>query len=365
MLKLQNDSLLVSKKGTLYAIPVSRISKLEYSEGNSNTLRNILIGTGIGGALGFFVGNILDNQTNSTNNLVGDVVEPEDNNYRFLLGGGGAVAGCLIGELATPGNTKSYDCADMDVNAKLALLSSILASEGKGMKLPVVWQPKNSIHLKNGKVLNGIITECIPDSMMKIQTADSSLFVTSMKNIDSVEENILASHAPANALFLKNGSIIECSIVKLVPDSTMMIRTADSSFFTFRMTEVDRVGINYAVTTASTTRPKQTPVQTDSLSPGHRPARNITLGIFGGLNIPIGDFAGSGPEGGAATTEFGMGVDVTVGRQTVGWYSSATFTINSVDKSSLGIPTDLITYLGNWESFWFMTGMRVSGRVSP
>ncbi len=365
LLKLQNDSLLVSKKGTLYAIPVSRITKLEYSDGNSNTLRNMIIGTVVGGAVGFFAGNIIDNQNNSNYNPYWSAAQPTDNNYRWLLAGGGAVAGCIIGDIGTPGNTISHDIGNMDVKEKLAVLSSILVSEGKRVQMPTVWQPKNSIHLKNRKVLIGIITDCIPDSMMEIQTSDSSLFVTPMKAIDSVDANSEIFHVPDNALFLKNGSIIKCSIVTLIPDSSITIRTADSSFFTFRMTDVDRVGIDYAVTVASPTQPKQTPVQTDSLSKGQHRERNITLGIFAGLNIPIGDFASSGADGGAATTEFGMGIDVTVGKQTVGWYSSATFTINSVDKSSLGIPTDLITYLGNWEAFWLMTGMRVSGRTSP
>lgn len=359
LLKLQNDSLLVSKKGTLYSIPVSRITKLEYSEGNSNTARNILLGTVAGGVTGFFIGNFFDHQNQTGTD--GYYPQATDNDYRWVLGGCGGLAGCFIGYASTSSNTKSYDVGDMDVNGKITVISSILENEGRTSQQSLVSQSKNGIHLKNGNVLKGIIIECLPDSLLKIKTADSSIFVTPLRSIDSVVEII--SIAPSNTVFLKNGSMIKCSIVKLIPDSIMTIRSADSSFFTFRMNEIDRIEL---ISTASQNiSAKPTTAPTDSLSADHDKTSVARFGVFGGIVAPTGDFGSSGSSGGDASLGYCLGAEVNLGKSPVTWYTSVVLSENSVDKTKLGIPDGVNADIGSWTSFWILTGIRSTSQVSP
>ena len=47
-----------------------------------------------------------------------------------------------------------------------------------------------------------------------------------------------------DVVFLKNGSIIKGTVVEMIPDQTIKIQTADGSIFVYQMNEVDRIQKN-------------------------------------------------------------------------------------------------------------------------
>lgn len=54
----------------------------------------------------------------------------------------------------------------------------------------------------------------------------------------------LYAQTPDNIIYLKNGSIIKGSVIESVPNQNIKIRTADGSIFVYQMSEVDRIVLN-------------------------------------------------------------------------------------------------------------------------
>lgn len=67
--------------------------------------------------------------------------------------------------------------------------------------------------------------------------------------------NQLAAQSCNNVLYLKNGSIIKGTLIEVIPDSTVKIQTADGSLFVYNINEVDK--ITSAVTVTGHPTPKQ------------------------------------------------------------------------------------------------------------
>lgn len=96
-----------------------------------------------------------------------------------------------------------------------------------------------------------------------------------------------------------------------------------------------------------------------------RTGYDVTL--FGGVSIPLGDF--SAPSGGAAKTGFAVGADGSLALSSaLSWMSSVNLSVNSLDIRSV-IKTHpssrFSTSAGSWTLVWALTGLRVSGNVSP
>ena len=60
-----------------------------------------------------------------------------------------------------------------------------------------------------------------------------------------------AQSTTVDILYLKNGSVIRGSIIELVPNATVKIRTSDGSLFVYKMDEVDKIEKTLATTTPS------------------------------------------------------------------------------------------------------------------
>jgi hypothetical protein len=54
-----------------------------------------------------------------------------------------------------------------------------------------------------------------------------------------------AQERQVDVIYLKNGSVIKGAVIELVPDKQVKIRTADGSLFVFQMSEVDRIEKEY------------------------------------------------------------------------------------------------------------------------
>ena len=102
-----------------------------------------------------------------------------------------------------------------------------------------------------------------------------------------------------DVLYLKNGSIIKGTIVEMIPDSTIRIQTADGSLFVYSMREVEKV-LKEEVPTisrlSSTVEPVDRPRRKTQLSPlvgyGTLDGYNFGFGIRIGSTSPSGVYFG-------------------------------------------------------------------------
>jgi hypothetical protein len=173
------------------------------------------------------------------------------------------------------------------------------------------------------------------------------------------------TQSPAqDILYLKNGSIIKGTIVELVPDKNVRIQTADGSIFVYTMAEVEKITKEQKAQ-FEPTQPLQPQNEQAPQGSGARGGSGLVL--FGGVSIPAGDLAATaGTKAGAAKTGFAVGADGSVAlAPAVAWMSSVNLSINSLDLSStlqgFGVSADA----GSWTLVWALTGLKVFGNVSP
>jgi hypothetical protein len=165
-------------------------------------------------------------------------------------------------------------------------------------------------------------------------------------------------------LYLKNGSIVKGTIVELVPEKTVKIQTADDSISVYDMAEIEKIAKEQKPTSINPDQTSQTQSEQMLKSSSTHGGSGFTL--FGGVSIPTGDLAATaGSKAGAAKTGFAVGADGSLALSPkVAWMSSVNLSVNSVDLSFLqnfGVSADA----GSWTLVWAVTGLKVFGNVSP
>lgn len=98
-------------------------------------------------------------------------------------------------------------------------------------------------YLKNGSIIKGNFVEYNPTEGFKFKTADGSLFVYVKDDVIRIVKDGNAQNLRSGGLglYLKNGSIIKGSLVEYNPLEGVKFKTADGSLFVYAMTEVDHV----------------------------------------------------------------------------------------------------------------------------
>ena len=161
-----------------------------------------------------------------------------------------------------------------------------------------------------------------------------------------------AENKARDVLFLKNGSIIKGLIVELIPDTVVKIQTADGSMFVYAMTEVAKIEKEIVAA----------PQMSDS-TPAAKTDQEILefekpkFSLFGGLALPVGDFAEK--NNGSAKTGFTFGFQYA-GPGQIGFLLNASYSSNSTElgdylSSSVGGNGSS----SNWNSFLLLTGLKI------
>lgn len=178
-----------------------------------------------------------------------------------------------------------------------------------------------------------------------------------------------------DVVYLKNGSIIRGNIIEILPEKTVKIQTADSSLFVYSMVEVDKITKEKALTETHY-RPQVTTPQTESpqQSDARRKATSLEpedeqhrFAILGAVSLPVGDLGStSGLQAGYAETGFALGADgnFPIARN-FGWMGTAVFTANGTDLKSQFAGTGLSINSTSWTGFWLLSGIRASGYAAP
>lgn len=97
------------------------------------------------------------------------------------------------------------------------------------------------VYLKNGSIIRGKIIEQIFNTSLKIQTADKNIFAYKMDEIENIKKEAvpIVLNNTQDTLIMKNGNIIIGEIIERVLNKTIKIQTAESSVFIFRMDELE------------------------------------------------------------------------------------------------------------------------------
>ena len=82
-----------------------------------------------------------------------------------------------------------------------------------------------------------------------------------------------------DVVYLKNGSIIRGTIIEQVPNESLKIETADGSIFVFKISEVEKM------TKERVDAPQQGTTVPPPMQQEQTPTRKYQLGVKGGLNI--------------------------------------------------------------------------------
>ncbi len=100
-----------------------------------------------------------------------------------------------------------------------------------------------------------------------------------------------------------------------------------------------------------------------------------SFGFFGGVSMPLGDFAGDGGEkAGYAKTGYGGGVEfcMPIGTGGLGWIASGAFVLNGIDIDKYPIDEyeeegiRIVSFdMGSWMNVPLMTGVRFEAEASP
>lgn len=172
-----------------------------------------------------------------------------------------------------------------------------------------------------------------------------------------------------DVVYLKNGSIIKCAILEMVPDKTIKIQTADGNIFVYNMSEVEKISKEAPAPAPSNeskpfieqrnTNEGQRSYEGQSSSEGAGPK----FSIYGGMALPLGDFAKKWGEGddnskGAAKLGWSAGIQFVTGG-TIGWIIDGNYSQNKLD-----IPTSYTTEPGKyewvgWSSILALTGIKI------
>ena len=299
---LFGDSLRYLHEGVDRSVHIDSIVSLSRTTGRDKTVRGVMFGAVGFGAAGYFLGMVLDKDN--------PISDPNDKRWLFALLGG-VLGGGLGGALAPPPEHTRYQLAAYSHEQKLFTIRSIL--ERDSAVVPVPSEP---------------------------------------------------ARQATDIVYLKNGSIIRGSVLEVIPDSSLKIRTADGSLFVFKMTEVDRIGKEETPSVPASpklaAKSPTTVIGTRGRPDQEFEQKPVNIRIRAGLGIPTGDFASTtGDESGAAALGFALGVDIMHSlNATSAIGGSATVSFNSVDLG-VGLPAGVD--LGSWTTVWLTVAAEVHG----
>ena len=101
-------------------------------------------------------------------------------------------------------------CTFVPMKFKFLLIQLFLFSVGSvfAQNLPF----KEVVYLKNGSIIKGSIVEWVPNESLTIQTADKSIFVCKISDIERVKREIEETQSPTKQKSIINTSLYESNI---------------------------------------------------------------------------------------------------------------------------------------------------------
>jgi hypothetical protein len=158
--------------------------------------------------------------------------------------------------------------------------------------------------------------------------------------------SLSAQNNTRDAIYLKNGSIIKGSIIEMVPAGSVKIQVADGSIFVYAMAEVEKI--------------EKEPVSPSSPHPSQatKEVGKPKISIYGGVAIPVGDFAKEKEMNWNAKTGIMFGIQYTTGEE-IGFLISGSYASNATSYGGISSSYASSGTSSNWESILVLTGLKI------
>ena len=146
---------------------------------------------------------------------------------------------------------------------------------------------------------------------------------------------MIAQTAYRDVVYLKNGGIVKGTIIETVPERSIKIETADGSVFVYQMSEIEKI------TKEKDAGQRNEPTPLFGSNAVSLPSQ---FSIFGGMALPVGDFASTSSSGaGFAKMGFTGGIQFVTGGQ-IGFIGIASYTSNPLDDKLKAAIEDEMSY---------------------
>lgn len=124
----------------------------------------------------------------------------------------------------------------------VVLLTGILCFLALSRKALAEHSNDDAVHLNNGSIIQGAIVRLSHVDSVTIQTVGGSQLNFSMNEISKVTMSVMQSDM--DVVYLKDKSIIHGSIVKFIPNESLMIQIEGGSKYNFSVDEVLKIEID-------------------------------------------------------------------------------------------------------------------------
>jgi hypothetical protein len=178
-----------------------------------------------------------------------------------------------------------------------------------------------------------------------------------------------------DVVYLKNGSVIKGTIVETIPEKSIKIETADGNLFVYNMSDIEKLTKEAIVAPVKESKPvierlgndnqRSNETQRSYESPRSYESQRSSEGsgskfsIYGGLALPLGDFAKKDATSGAglAKTGWSAGAQFVTGG-TIGFIIDGSYSQNKIEVSTANVPAGKLEYTG-WTSILALVGVKI------
>ena len=137
------------------------------------------------------------------------------------------------------------------------------------------------IHLKNGSIVKGTITEQVMGQGIKLETKDGNLFVYKMEEIEKITKDPASvGQAPSEVINMKNGSIIKGTVTEQVIGENIKIQTRDGNILVYKMEDVENITKQSVAVETAVHETENVDLQPSTESSG----KGIRIGVYAGMS---------------------------------------------------------------------------------
>ena len=149
------------------------------------------MGIALGGGVGYIAGKIVE-ENGQSSSIEGQHSTSSSGDQTTFTIVGVAVGGTVGYVLGSSAGKVTYDVGSMNRAEQLAFLRKEIGGPAAGRG------GERIVRLRNGSRIKGTVVEMIPDSILTLRTADSSLFIVRMSEVESVTADTVAVSPPAS-----------------------------------------------------------------------------------------------------------------------------------------------------------------------
>ncbi len=177
---------------------------------------------------------------------------------------------------------------------------------------------------------------------MRIAIVSRALLLSAL--VVLLTTSIIAQITQRDVVYLKNGSVIKGAVLEQIPDKTVKIQTADGSIFVFQMSEVERI-------TKEGVPPPAIAAETNAAEPER--ASGFFSFVAGGAMPTGPFAKTDDPEGGMAKFGFVAGMEYShISSGGIYFAIGGSYIMNKVDEDALlkmfGGTTGISADIGSW-----------------